>query len=351
MIKVSIIMPIYNSEKYVSKAIESVLAQKFDGFELILVNDGSTDNSGEICDKYAEKDERVKVIHKENGGICTARNMGIEIARGEYIGFCDNDDVYLPGLIEDNYTLAKQHNVDLMRYGKIKRVEKEDGSVWEIHTKIRDMFIDEEEFSVNYQNIRREDTVWTAFYRKAILDEYKIRFDVNFLYGSEDHNFNLLFLMHCKRLGFNSKEYYLWTQRDSHSTSRKFRREWIEKNMYNMDLEYQFMEQVCGGNVENVMKNIFLVNSYVYPLIDYMSMKTSTMTLKEKEAYLARLRKHPLFDKEIPKTTLQKVRKENVRVYITMKLFYEKKFRCLIRILNSGSAILAKFRFKKGTKK
>ena len=110
MIKVSIIMPVYNSEKYLSKAVESVLAQDFQDFELIMVDDGSPDNSGAVCDSYAEKDARVKVIHKKNGGICSARNAGIDAARGEYIGFCDNDDLYLPGLIRDNYTLAKDHN-------------------------------------------------------------------------------------------------------------------------------------------------------------------------------------------------------------------------------------------------
>lgn len=157
MIKVSIIMPVYNSEKYLSKAVESVLAQDFQDFELIMVDDGSPDNSGAVCDSYAEKDARVKVIHKKNGGICSARNAGIDAARGEYIGFCDNDDLYLPGLIRDNYTLAKDHNIDLMRYAKIKRLEKDDGSVWEIHAKIQDMFIEQKDFYKHYQNIRREE--------------------------------------------------------------------------------------------------------------------------------------------------------------------------------------------------
>ena len=129
MVKVSIIMPVYNSEKYLEHAVNSILSQDFDDFELILVDDGSPDNSGQICDDFAKKDKRVKVIHKQNGGICSARNAGLDLAQGEYIGFCDNDDEYLPHLIKDNYLLAKEHNVDLMRYAKIKRVEKDDGRV------------------------------------------------------------------------------------------------------------------------------------------------------------------------------------------------------------------------------
>lgn len=89
---ISIIVPIYNVERYLSRCIESILNQSFKEFELILVDDGSPDNSGEICDIYASKDDRVKVIHKKNGGVSSARNVGVSVANGEYIGFVDPDD-------------------------------------------------------------------------------------------------------------------------------------------------------------------------------------------------------------------------------------------------------------------
>ena len=92
MCEVSIIVPIYNVEKYLPRCIESILAQTFTDFELILVDDGSPDRCGEICDYYKKKDKRVKVIHKENGGLSSARNAGINIAIGDYIGFVDSDD-------------------------------------------------------------------------------------------------------------------------------------------------------------------------------------------------------------------------------------------------------------------
>lgn len=346
MVKVSIIMPVYNSEKFLKKAVDSVLNQKFEDFELILVDDGSPDASGSICDEYAKKNSKVKVIHKANGGICSARNAGLDIAQGEYIGFCDNDDLFLADLIQDNYLLAKQHDVDLMRYAKIKRIEKDDGRIWEIHAKIQDMFIEKKQFSEYYQNIRREDTVWTAFYRRSIIEEFHIRFDEQFKYGSEDLNFNLQFLLHCERLGFNSREYYSWTQRESHSTSRKFHRDYLKKNKINMDLEYKFMDESCSNKVDNIMKNVFLINLYVYPSVDYMSIKSCDMSMDEKVNYLKKLRQHALFDRKISKDTLKIVKKNNYRVYLTMKLFYEEKFRLLIFILNKGTAFLAKFRFK-----
>ena len=91
MVAISIIMPVYNSEKYIEKTINSILSQSYSNFELLLIDDGSKDESGMICDKYAAKDERVRVVHKKNEGICATRNVGLSMARGEYIAFCDND--------------------------------------------------------------------------------------------------------------------------------------------------------------------------------------------------------------------------------------------------------------------
>ena len=101
---VSVIIPSYNREKTIARAVNSILNQTFNDFELILVDDGSSDDSGKICDEYAEKDMRVRVIHKQNGGVSSARNIGIEAARGEYICFVDSDDYlekdYLEVLLE-----------------------------------------------------------------------------------------------------------------------------------------------------------------------------------------------------------------------------------------------------------
>ncbi len=96
MFRVSVIIPIYNTAKYLPRCIESVLCQSFDGFELLLVNDGSTDGSGDICDTYATRDSRIRVFHKENGGVSSARNLGLKEAKGEWVCFVDSDDELLP---------------------------------------------------------------------------------------------------------------------------------------------------------------------------------------------------------------------------------------------------------------
>lgn len=113
MSKISIIVPVYKVEPYLGKCIESILAQTFIDFELILVDDGSPDGCGRICDKYAKADARIAVIHKQNGGLSSARNAGLDIANGEYIGFVDSDDYIEPDMYEYLYNKLVEYDVDI----------------------------------------------------------------------------------------------------------------------------------------------------------------------------------------------------------------------------------------------
>lgn len=110
---ISVIVPVYNVEKYLPKCIESIMAQTYTDLEILLIDDGATDSSGAICDEYARRDERIRVIHKENGGLSDARNRGIEEARGEYIGFVDSDDHIAPDMYEELYGLICRYGVSM----------------------------------------------------------------------------------------------------------------------------------------------------------------------------------------------------------------------------------------------
>ena len=107
MPKISVIVPVYNTEKYLHRCIDSILAQTFTDFELLLIDDGSKDNSGAICDEYAAKDSRVRVFHKENGGVSSARNLGLDNVRGEWVTFVDSDD-----WVEKEYIELFVKNID-----------------------------------------------------------------------------------------------------------------------------------------------------------------------------------------------------------------------------------------------
>lgn len=116
--KVSIIVPVYNVEKYVERCIESIIKQSYKNLEIILIDDGSKDNSGKICDEYAQKDNRIKVIHKKNGGLSDARNTGLNIADGEYICFIDSDDYIHKDLVKDNLEKLIQQKADMICFNR-----------------------------------------------------------------------------------------------------------------------------------------------------------------------------------------------------------------------------------------
>ena len=113
MPKVSIISPMYNVEKYLKKCLESYVNQTLIDIEIILVDDGSPDNSGKIADEYAKRDSRIRVIHKKNAGVSAARNDGLSIAKGEYVIFCDSDDWMNENACEILYSAAKKNNADI----------------------------------------------------------------------------------------------------------------------------------------------------------------------------------------------------------------------------------------------
>ncbi len=112
--QISVIVPVYNVENYIRECLDSIMAQTVSSFELILIDDGSTDDSGRICDEYAQQDERIRVIHKENGGLSSARNSGLDMATGDYVCFIDSDDIVQPDYLEKLHDSIIQHKSDLV---------------------------------------------------------------------------------------------------------------------------------------------------------------------------------------------------------------------------------------------
>lgn len=120
----SIIMPVYNTAAYLEETVKSVLAQTYKDFELILVDDGSTDGSGALCDALVKTDGRIRVVHKPNGGVASARNVGLDHVKGEYIGFVDSDDIISPVMYEVLLEQAKTHGADLVQCSHVRETEK-----------------------------------------------------------------------------------------------------------------------------------------------------------------------------------------------------------------------------------
>ena len=120
MKKISVIVPVYKAEDVLIKCVESILTQTYKNLEVILVDDGSPDHSGAICDQYVKKDNRVKVIHKKNGGVSSARNCGLDVATGDYCTFVDSDDYIDPTMYENMMKKAKQFDCDVVMCDCVK---------------------------------------------------------------------------------------------------------------------------------------------------------------------------------------------------------------------------------------
>lgn len=185
---ISVIVPVYNSEKYLHRCIDSILAQTYTDFELLLIDDGSTDSSGAICDEYARKDSRVRVFHKKNGGVSSARNLGLDNAQGEWITFVDTDDkLYSPRVL---FELLKYAKVDLVvsascfNYTNRKvKVQLEDKGLIKGYQEISG-------FLTRNLNSAILRVPWGKLYRKELINQKKVRFNERLTIG-EDAIFNI----------------------------------------------------------------------------------------------------------------------------------------------------------------
>lgn len=175
MIKISIIVPVFNVENYLEKCIESILKQSFKAFELILVDDGSIDKCGEICDLYQKKDNRIKVIHKKNGGLSSARNAGIEIAKGDYLAFVDSDDYIHIDMYSILYEAITKNNsqISLCKFRKVYESENNISDNYD-NKIIYNNFNNIEALNNLYKENAAEFTVsWNKLYDKRLFSKLK----------------------------------------------------------------------------------------------------------------------------------------------------------------------------------
>ena len=332
---VSVIMPVYNSEDYLENAVETVLRQDFDGFELIVVDDGSPDESGKICDRIAQKDSRVVVIHKPNGGICSARNAGLDRARGKYIAFCDNDDEYLPGLISENYALAERENADLVRFCRSKTETYNGKVVTETTTggfslqTIRSV-----ETGRKYGEIKRARSgVWTGMYKKEFLDKHGIRFDESMRFGYEDVMFNLSCYEAVGTNVLNPGVYYRWLQRLEHSTTGKY-----SENVYDSIVKCLHKEEriVRKNKVTKELPGewqLWLTKDYIAELYDRLRPGIKSLDKKTIRTILKSFRDEKAFSIRTGRREQKYLRKQGFTTWLMWNLFQKRQFMLLYRLI------------------
>ena len=229
-IKVSIIMPVYKVEEYVGKAIESIQKQTLKEFEFLIVDDGTPDRSGDICDAYAEKDSRLRVIHKENGGAPSARNTAIDMARGEYLYFMDSDDWAEPTMLEEMYVSAKKNNSQLVVAGFYIDTYYTDTEYR------RDDFVPEDAVYMKQRDFRETAykyfdrnllyTPWNKLFETKYIKENNLKFPQTFW---DDFPFNLSIVRNIERVTVTSRQYYHFIRKRADSETAAYRPNMYEK--------------------------------------------------------------------------------------------------------------------------
>jgi glycosyltransferase involved in cell wall biosynthesis len=239
-VKVSIIVPIYNVEKYLDRCMQSLLNQTLKEIEIILVDDGSPDSCPAMCDEYAKRDIRIKVIHKLNGGLGFARNSGLEIATGEFVAFVDSDDYVDLDMYETLYVQAKQLDLDTLFCGfnnvdSIDTIhpvaEVESLKVFNTQKEIQEFLLDMIGTEPSYPVDRKyQMSVWHGIYSRNCIDNNGIRFCSEKEFISEDIIFHIDYLQKANKIGIiPDSMYYYCDNVDSSSLSSTYRMDRFER--------------------------------------------------------------------------------------------------------------------------
>lgn len=263
---VSIIVPVYNTEQFLHQCIESIINQTYKNIEIILIDDGSTDKSGKICDEYAANDNRIKTIHNINSGVSIARNIGLDNAKGKYITFIDSDDYVEKNYIETLVNAIETNNAELAICGikeitdKITKVRKPRGCYT---GSLKNDY---------YAMIDFPCLIGAKIYLKKILDSYKIRFVKKIKYA-EDELFNLMYYQYVKMYIFVDSPLYVYKHRKQSLSDIKLlkNKENLKNYIFKLKKEDYYLEKlnvnkkdiIIGEQAIRAILNFTNTNNYI----------------------------------------------------------------------------------------
>lgn len=284
---VSIILPIYNGERYISAAIESVRGQSYGQWELLIIDDGSTDNSAAICEEYSNKDARIKVFHQSNNGVNSARAKGVDIARGSYLTFLDADDALPPHAL-DYMTGLFHDGVDLVANGIIdKQLDRDEyvKALWEGKTGL---------------------VLWGKMFRASLFKKVEYALDRRIVMG-EDLLLNSIYALGINTAYLFSKEVYLVNRNNETSVTRSFKHNWEYEKLYFNKVDELFLSKCRDWNSYDQIRllvNKSWLNAMKYVMLDggrinyadaefkviqdYFRDRTKDLGLSEKLIFLVR---------------------------------------------------------------
>ena len=262
---ISVIVPVYNLEKYLVRCIESIIGQTYKNLEIILIDDGSTDTSGQIIDEFKKKDNRIKVIHKENGGESSARNTGLRMATGEYIAFCDCDDWMDLDMYETLAWELNQENIDMVASGWYKETDSSSQEIRNALPVNSQVFGRDELLKYLYMrdSYRGFAYMWDKLYKREILKDK----DGNWILFREDLRLggDVLYLaevaLNVKRAKYVDRAFYHYYQRDKsgcHTKDVTKLREWLKAYALNLQ---RFEEEQIDYKTKDYVKRFLAYHS------------------------------------------------------------------------------------------
>lgn len=295
---VSIVVPVYNAERYIFSCVHALQGQDYSNIEIILVDDGSTDKSPSICDSLAGIDTRIKVVHKKNGGVSSARNSGIDVATGHYLMFADSDDLYEKDMVSRMVFLAERWNTDFVICGfcvadsfekaQLPRL-KEDTSEY-VHALSKREFLK----NLGYMVARRPTMFapWNKLFVLDIVKKYEIRFKPEVNYG-EDFLFNLQYVQYCNGVIETDEPLYNYLMQNPDSLEARYKSDLFE----NQTMLYMAAKQLMIENQIYEGANVYNLDCYYTHRILYcikmQNHKENIRSIPERRQYVAHF-----FDKE-----------------------------------------------------
>lgn len=279
---VSIIVPVYNAVQYLGDMIDSIISQSFSNYELMLLDDGSSDGSVEICDKYAEKDIRIEVIHKENEGISKTRNLGIMRARGRYLCFCDHDDFLVPNALRNLYEVMESTRADMVHGATAVRFSANYKKEVPLSVSRVDFDGTKEDIFDRYAEVFTLcQTIWGALYRTEFIRKNNIEFPVRYTNGGEDAVFFLRILQAGAIVDCIPQEVYIHLLRDGQSVSSKWSTNFLLYHFEFSEEEFTFLSM--NGKTEIWCQRWFFFFRQVLLLL---SAPNSGLSHSKKKEYL-----------------------------------------------------------------
>lgn len=269
----SIILPIYNVEPYLEQCIQSVLQQDFFDYELILVNDGSTDGSGGVCDAYAAEKSNIRVVHKENGGLSSARNAGTEAARGRYIWWVDSDDWIEPGALRELYDVTCREEPDIVKFHFFRVGEEKKPVSCRAQSGV---YTDRKQLEILVDKCFLSPGIfclsaWGHVYARRFLDENSLSFVSERVIGSEDYLFQLCAYAAAKKICVLDSYLYCYRLR-SGSLTQRYREQLPLKytELFHQLLSYfskrgslqEYEKRICHFYVWHLLHGTCLGNEY-----------------------------------------------------------------------------------------